>query len=415
MRILIFSNWFPPISSGSSYYASSLAQALVSKGHEVIVATLDWTEENKAVLPKSFPVYYLPVIRLPRSGLFYNVRNMGLAFIPGNVAKLKVIIQTHKIQIIHHVNHIFDSTFLTATAAESLHIPVVGSITTPIQNQNRLKQRIMTLVDRWSVGFFGVKRWHAIVSLDATVHRYVGDLYGPIVQKRSFIIPFGVRIESMDQYQHGQLPNSQKPQIVFVGHIHPFRNPVQLIRSMPIVLKQFPHAKLILAGRIDIEEPRRAAKQLGLDSNQVEFLGETPHQEVVKLIRSSWIFASWVTGPYPSLGTAPMEAMICGVPVINDLPENLFGPGTLKNGDNIVIVDSKNPKSIAENIIKLFADKELRTKIGSKGREFVLNHLNWRNIAVQLEKMYHDVLKTEHSDKDKLSFKAKKIYVDVAK
>jgi len=392
MRILFVSNWFPPIQSGSSYYTSSLAQALAARGHDIKVVTFDWRQGHEPPTGLPFTVCRLPIIKLPQSALFYNLKLMGLAFTPGNIRRLKGIISEFRPQVLHHVNHIFDSTFLSTTVARSANVPIVGSITTPIQHQNSLRQRVMTFVDRLTVGRFGVKRWDAVVSLDSTVHRYIGDLYGRQTQERSVIIPFGVRKEMSEQYSNTGCERQGRPQIVFVGHIHPFRNPVQLINAMPLILEQVPDARLILAGRVDLNEPVKAARRLELTPAHVRFLGETRHSEVVNLMKTSHVFANWVTGPYPSLGTAPMEAMLCSTPVINDLPENLFGDKGLRNGHNIMLVNSREPRAIADAIVRLLRDEGLRQKIALAGKRFVLEHLNWDNIAIQMERLYGRVL-----------------------
>lgn len=391
MRILILSNWFPPIRSGSSFYTSSLAQSLTARGHQVIVVTFDWGPVYASPDSLPFPVYRLPVMRIPKLPLFYNLELMGIALTPRNRQRLKLLIEQHHPHILHHVNHIFDTVFLSTSVAHACGIPVVGSITTPIQHQNPWVQRVMDLADRVTVGWFGVRRWDGIVSLDQTIHEYVGKLYGDQARRRSVVIPFGARLESMPFYD-APLGKSERPQILMVGHIHPFRNPVQLVRAMPLVVKAVPQARLLLAGRVDLPEPVKVARELGLTTDQVQFLGETPHDEVVRLMKISHVFANWMTGPYHSLGTAPMEAMLCKTPVINDLPENLFGEGRLKNGENIILVNSRDPQSIADAIVRLLKDDDLQQRIGMAGRRFVLEHLSWDSIAVQMERFYLRVL-----------------------
>ena len=398
MRILIVSNWFPPVLSGSSFYSSSLARSLVARGHQVAVVTLDWGPEYRPPDDVPFPVYRLPVRRLPKLSLFYNLRLMGLAFTPGNCRRMKSLVAEHRSEIIHHVNHIFDTTFLSVRTARAMGIPVVGSITTPIQNEKRWRQTLMRYADRLTVGRFGVQRWDGIVSLDHIVHDYVGQVYGPQAQRRSVVIPFGVRVESMSLYEERSAELSQRPQILMVGHIHSFRNPTQLVRAMPLIVKECPGTRLVLAGRVDLEEPVRVARKLGLTEDQVKFLGETPHHETVRLMQASHIYASWATGPYRGLGTAPMEAMLCQTPVVNDLPENLFGEATLKNGENIVLVDSRDPRSIADGIVALLMDETLRQRIGAAGRRFVLEHLSWERIAEQMESFYERIL-TQHANR----------------
>lgn len=391
MKILITTHWFPPIQAGSSYYASSLAQALHARGHKVRVVTLDWGLEYQTSSDLPFPVERFPVIRLPRLPVFYNMKFMGFAFTPDNFRRLQTLVREYKPDVIQHVNHIFDMSFLSLVVGRREAIPVFGSINTPIQHPNVFLQSVMEFLDRITVGQ-AVRRWDGIVSLDQTAHHYVGHVYGSCVQKKSEIIPFGVPIESESLYENDGIEKSARPQILMVGHIHPFRNPVQLVRAMPLILREVPEVRLVLAGRVDIQKPIVVARSLGLSEDQVSFLGETPHNEIVRLMKSSHVFASWVTGPYPGLGTAPMEAMLCRTPVINDLPGNLFGEGRLKNGENIVLVNSKDPHSIADAIIHLLRNEPTRLKVGAAGRQFVLDHLSWENIAMRFENFYQRVL-----------------------
>ncbi|KJJ85883.1 glucosyltransferase [Candidatus Omnitrophus magneticus] len=391
-RVLIFSNWAPPIKSGSSFYADSLAKTIRAKGDDVVFVTLAWGKNMIPELSNDFIVYRLPVLRLPKLPIFYNSGLMGFSFNLGNYNRLKQIIKKHSIDIIHHVNHIFDSTILVTNTARATRVPIVGSITTPIQHQHPLMQKIMSMADVLTVGTFGVKKWDGIISLDKMVHEYVGSVYGKKTQTKSIVIPFGARLDSMAQYKNNSVKKSAVPLILMVGHIHPFRNPVNLIRALPYVLKVFPSAKIILAGRLDINEPKQIRDELGLTPEQVNFLGETNHDKIISLMKESHVFASWATGPFVGLGTAAMEAMLCGTPVVNDFPENLFGENKLKNGTNIILVDSKNPEKIGQELINLLKSPELMKKIGDAGKHFMNTHLNWDTIGDNIEKFYDKII-----------------------
>jgi glycosyltransferase involved in cell wall biosynthesis len=391
MRILLLSNWFPPILSGSSFYTASLAQALVARGHEPAVVTCDWGPDSTPARDLPYPVYRLPVCRLPKLKLLFSNSRMGLAWTPGNSRRLREIAVRHGSQLIHHVNHIFDSTFLSAGVAKKLGLPIVGSVTTPIQHESPLMQALMGVADRWTVGRFGVCRWDRVVCLDRVVKEYVRRQYGPRAAARSVLIPFGVRLDALSEYEQ-RGPRAARPQILFVGHIHPFRNPTQLVRAMPLVLQAVPAARLLLAGREDLPGPRAAAAELGLTDDQVCFLGETAHADVVRLMRESHVFTSWATGLYRGLGTAPMEAMLCETPVVNDLPDGLFGPGLPRHGENILLVNSRDPRSVADALVRLLTDEDLRRRIGAAGRRFVLEHLSWDRIAAQMEQLYCTLL-----------------------
>ena len=393
MKIFFISNWFPPVTSGSSFYVSSLAQALHARGHEIHVITLDWGPEFHPSETEGLTTHLLPVIRLPKLPIFYNLKLMGLAFTPSNIKRLQTLVRENNPDILHHVNHVFDMNFLSVLVSKIEKIPLVGSITTPVQHQNPWIHGLYTLADRMTIGFFGTCRWDGIVSLDNTAHQYVKRVYGERTQRKSKMIPFGVPLEIIDLYTGTPVERSGRPQILFVGHIHPFRDPTLLVRAMPLILKRVPNARLVLAGRVGLSNPVKEAKRLGLSGDQVVFLGETPHEETVRLLKSSHAFASWATGPFLGLGTAPMEAMLCQTPVVNDFPENLFGEGKLKNGENIILVNSKDPASIAENIIRLLDDEPFRQKVGAGGRKFVMENLNWERIAEAMEQFYKQILK----------------------
>lgn len=392
MRILLISHWFPPIVSGSSFYAQSLAESLSARGHEVTLVTLDWGGDYSSDSSLPFPVHRLPVVRTPRLPFFYNLRLMGFAFTPWNRRRLIQWVKENPPDLIHCVNHIFDTNFLAVSVGRACGIPVVGSITTPVQHENPWIQKLYHLADLSTIGWLGVRKWDGIVSLDETVHRYVGRLYGSETQKKSVVIPFGVRLDSMPLYENASPARSPRPEILTVGHIHPFRNPSLLIRSMKYVLREIPNARLILAGPIDLKEPLRTAREMGFTKDQVEFLGPTGHSGTIQLMKTAHVFASWVTGPYPSLGTAPMEAMLCETPVLCDIPENLFGEGRLKDGENIILVDSKNPEVIANTLIRLLKDPALRERIGKAGRRLILEFFSWDRIAEEMEEFYEAFL-----------------------
>lgn len=391
LRVLIVSNWFPPIASGSSFYAMSLAKTLTELGHKVCVVTIDWKLPDCEDASLPFQVHRLPVMRLPKLPVFYNIELIGRTFTSKNRYSLSKIIQDFKPDILHHVNHIFDMVYLTNWAGKKFQIPVVGSITTIVQHETPLVQAVMSLADKITLGVPGVQRWDGIISLDKNAHDYVTRIYGSGCSRRSQIIPFSIPLKSHTVYSN-HLPLPPCPQILYAGHIHPFRNPSRLVEAMPLVLERFPEARLVMVGRAFLQEPIEIAKRLGLTPDQVHFLGEISHEELITLYKQSYVFAAWMTGRFKSLGTAPMEAMLCEVPVVTDIPEDLFGQARLVNGQNIVLVNSLNPKSIASGIIKILENEKLRQTVGANGRNFVLENLSWNAIAKQVVIFYQKVL-----------------------
>jgi len=391
LKILLVSNWFPPISSGSSFYCLSLAKALIELGFKVRVVTIDWgfSPDQDGLLP--FPVYRLPVMRIPRLPIFYNIELIGRTFTTGNQRRIAEIIQDFKPDILHHVNHIFDMVYLTNWASCKYHIPVVGSITTIVQHENPLIQAVMSAADKLALGIPGVQRWDGIINLDKNAQDYVNRVYGRHNRQRSEIIPFSIPLKNNTVYEN-HTRRTVRPQILYAGHIHPFRNPTKLVEAMPLILKEFPDAQLTMVGREFLSEPKDTARKLGLKEDQIRFLGEISHEDLIELYKQTHLFAAWMTGRFKSLGTAPMEAMLCEVPVVTDIPQDLFGESHFNDGENIILVDSLNPNSIAEGILRLLRNKELQETVGRNGREYIQQNLSWTAIAARVADFYYKVL-----------------------
>lgn len=393
MRILLVSNWVPPVIAGSAYYAASLSKALAARGHVTQVVTMDWGAGYEPALDPGVAAVTLPIVRLPRLPVFFNLGLVGLSFTPGNIVRFGSIVRGFRPDVIHQVNHIFDSVALTALVAGRLRIPLVGSITTPVQHQNPFAHRIMAMGDALLLGAAGVRHWDAVVCLDEVVLRYVRKTYGHLVAARAAVVPFGVREDRMSDYLAGSIDEPRAPRILMVGHIHPYRDPTAFIVAMADVVREMPEASLILAGRVQMQGPVNVARRLGLLGTTVRFLGQVEHAETVRLMKTSCAATNWGSGPYPGLGTAGMEAMLCGTPVISDLPANLFGDRVpLRNWESLVLVNSKDPESIARAALRLLRDDDLRRRVGEGGRRYVLEHLRWEQIARRMELLYEGLV-----------------------
>lgn len=169
--------------------------------------TIDWKLPNDEDASLPFPVYRLPVVRLPKLPVFYNIELIGRTFTRKNQRLLTKVIQDFKSDILHHVNHIFDMVYLTNWAGKKFGIPVVGSITTIVQHENPLIQAIMSLADKFVLGIPGVQRWDGIISLDKNAHDYVTRIYGSECSRKSQIIPFSIPLKSHTVYgNHLPLP-----------------------------------------------------------------------------------------------------------------------------------------------------------------------------------------------------------------
>ena len=386
MRILIISNWLPPITAGSAYYAENVAKYIKKKNNIVKVVTVDWDLPEKNF---SFDVEKIQAIKVPRLPLFFQMQHMGITVSPKNIVILSNIIQEFQPDIIHHINHIFDSLFLATRVAKRYKIPVITSVTTPIMHQNPIKHKIMQLVDSFLIGNIWMNNVNGVISVDRSIDKYINVTY----KTRSIneVITFAPVLD-IPPSSLSYIERYENKTILFVGHIHPFRDPSSLIKSMPDLLKSIPGLKLKCIGDIQMQGPVRLAKKLNLYNKSVFFLGRKDRDYVLNELDRGTLCVSWASARYKSLGTAPREAMLMGLPVVADIPINLLGDDILKDGENIHIIDSTDGISIRKTIINILTDEKKYQQLSENTKDFAIKFFNWDNIADELLNYYKMVI-----------------------
>ena len=110
--------------------------------------------------------------------------------------------------------------------------------------------------------------------------------------------------------------------------------------------------------------------------------------DVLNIVAASDIFL--LTSLFGEATTkAVIEAMSLGVaPVITDIPGNR---GLVIHEKCGLVVPPKNPKAIAEAILKLYHDRTLCQAFGRKAREHIATDFNIRDTILKMKKMYGEL------------------------
>lgn len=91
-----------------------------------------------------------------------------------------------------------------------------------------------------------------------------------------------------------------------------------------------------------------------------------------------------------ALGTAILEAMAMKKPVVGSQVGGI--PEIVEEGRTGYLVDPEDPRAIAERVIHLLRNAELRRKMGLEGRKFVEAHYDARLMVQRLEKLYCELV-----------------------
>lgn len=172
------------------------------------------------------------------------------------------------------------------------------------------------------------------------------------------------------------------PVVGMVANYSDYRGHEFFIRAVPLVLKEVPGAKFIIAGRDTTSlKLTSLAASLGVTEN-IRFAGFRSDVPDLLSVMDISVNSSLSEG----LAGALRESLAMGVPVV---ATNVGGnPELVKDGINGLLVPPADSESISMAITKLLKDKELKEKMGKAGREFVVKNLTVEAMIDQTEALY---------------------------
>jgi glycosyltransferase involved in cell wall biosynthesis len=218
------------------------------------------------------------------------------------------------------------------------------------------------------------------------VPRLAGLLRSEGIRAPVHVIPSGV---VPDQFHSGDLHGDPllaaipRPRVVFLGRLHAQKQVDTLVRAAA----SLPRAQVVLVGdgpeRGGLE---RLARRLGV-ADRVHFCGFVPHDRVPAVLRSADVMA--LPSRYEELGSALLEAMEAGVPIVASATGGI--PDVITDERNGLLVPPADPEAMARAIGRLLADQTLSSRLARAGREEVA-HYDWNLLAKRVLGVYADVL-----------------------
>jgi glycosyltransferase involved in cell wall biosynthesis len=201
------------------------------------------------------------------------------------------------------------------------------------------------------------------------------------------IIPMSVDESFLEIGKSRKIELDKHPFIVISNrNLLPIYNISLLIRAIPIVMKEEPETKFLIAGDgSEKENLKREAENLNLNAF-VQFLGRVPHKDMPKLLTQGDIYVS--TSPYDGTSVSLLEALASGTfPVVTDIPANREW---IVNGDNGFLVPKENETFLAAKIVEAIRNRRLLMKAFEKNRIIVNQRAHWRENVRKIKELYRN-------------------------
>ncbi len=209
---------------------------------------------------------------------------------------------------------------------------------------------------------------------------YGQDIYTPVIYNG---IPTG-RFVSKNGWNG---PKKEKEvTLLHVGRFAPPKNHLLLIEVFAQALKDYPKMRLWLVGDGPLRpEVERVVEKKGL-SDKVFFLGI--RDDVPKLLAESDVFI--LPSDWEGVPLTVLEAMAAGKPVIATAVGGV--PELVENGVTGILVPPHNSKALAQGILRLAKDPDLRQRMGKAAQERALERFDIARTAREYEALYLKLL-----------------------
>ena len=375
LRICLVSKEYPPEGRGGiANYVRLLAHGLVEEGHDVTVIAGPAEKRSKNLTlhaPSDAPK-------------LYRVANRQLALPPPLRRKARGIWNQlerswavdREMARLERTQGPFDVVEMPNWGAEGLcysfrpRAPLVIRLSTPLaqvsflkgDRPNRLGLRLACFLEALSA-----RRADTIVANSEFIAQFCVDLYR-IPKAKPVVIPHGIPLPA--SLPVDRKSNENAVTVLYVGRMEKRKGIDRLLQAIPKVIRDVPCCRFVIAGDDIGEAPQGMSYHDYFESfappaarKATTFLGHVEERDLSELYTSCDVF----TAPSlsESFGLIYLEAMAHAKPVVAFRTGGV--PEVVAHNETGILVELDNVSELANALIRLSEDQELRQRMGRHG------------------------------------------------
>jgi phosphatidylinositol alpha-mannosyltransferase len=373
MKLALVSPYDFAYPGGVTEHVANLAEQFLASGHQVHIIAPSSDDEGEPTAIGDARVHRIGrVVSIPANGSVARITLSLRAYL-----QTKRLLQDEQFDLIH------------------LHEPMMPALPlTVLRHSNATNIGTFHAYRNTPLAYFYGKpivrpffrKLHGHITVSTAARDFVGE-YFPADYR---LIPNGIDFrrfntpyEPLDQLSDG------RPTVLFVGRLEKRKGLRFLLRAWPRVLERVPNARLVVVGRgRPLEGYRRFSLGQGWSPSDVVFAGYVSIEDLPRYYQAADVFCAPNTGQ-ESFGIVLLEAMAAGAPIVaSDIPGYR---DVLTHGVEGLLVQPQEPTIIAESLVRLLGDAELRGRMAQAGQAKARGY-DWPHIAAQVLDYYSYVL-----------------------
>ncbi len=373
MNIMLVTPWRPSLTGGISTVVARLTGEFQKKGHNITIFVAG--QENRLRQIETLgaiPVYGM-YLRSPVSSQ-HPLRAMLMCCMWFPITMMQLIWLARRkrldaILIQYPLPAMFYFGILKHLFGGILFVTYQGNDAHDLSLWDLREQRLVR---------FLLEKADLVLGVSRTLLVKVESVLQGVHIRRSRLLPNGAPLDVIGTVETGEADTDLPPDyLLTAGHLIHRKGIDIVIAALQEAKRRGVILQLVVAGDgPERESLMRQSHEQGV-SDQVRFLGNQSHRQVLGLMKSclAFVLASRAEG----MPLVIAEAMACGKAVI---ASNVDGvPEIVQNGTTGILVPEEDPESLASGLIRLYSDAIFRETLARQGKEWACREYNWEAIA----------------------------------
>jgi glycosyltransferase involved in cell wall biosynthesis len=382
---------------GMEMHTKDLAEGLVKKGHKVtIVTTKNPKKEREEV--NGVKIYYL---KNTKPGKYSR------SWWRESVKKFEELNKTENFNVVHSQSTGACGFFIKNKRDKK--IPVIAAFHgTPydeirsLLNTLSLKHPINSvkaalLIIKWINSYAEWLRFTSFIDgaiATSNEQEKILRRYFFVKKEKIYKVFNGIDIDLFRPIQNSFILNkyniTNEQILLCVARIVVDKGIQNIVRAMPLILKEIPNTKLMIVGDGNyMPTIRKLVKKYDLEEHVI-FTGFVKFKELPYYFSACDVFVN-PTIRQNGYDLTIVEAMACGKPVV---VSNLGSvPTVIEHDVNGILVPPGNIDMLRKKIVKVLKDKKLASRLGNAARKKVVKEFNLDKMVENTIKVYEDVIR----------------------